>query len=454
MKPLFIQIHTLTTYPAGLKNRDNNGLAKRIGYGDAVRERMSSQCQKYAWRTRLFDTTADGALVPLSMADLAERVGLAMSVRSRLIFDRCIVPALTKGGMSEADAVAWANAAAALFTTKTQADENRANGDEDEDGDDETATKKAPIVLGRVEIDAIVETIRLLADKGLPAHPSVLIEAVEGKPRAEKGAKKGKAATDAAAPSKVPQEIKNAVKEQLANLRALKAHAGLDGALFGRMITASIGSRVDAAVLVAHAFSVSAIEADVDFFSVVDDLKTLDEDDAGASHTNTTELTSGIMIGYAVIDVAKLAENLFAGTDPESTAAVAAWLVESFAQLAPAAKRGSTAAIAHAYATVVEIGTAQPRTLAGAFHRALPRSREDMQEKALVRLMDHARQMDGLHGRPQTRLLATLEDYRKHATSGTTSVALASASLSEASEAVRSAVLAHAAGAVRKGEVA
>src|SRR5690625_861265 len=48
--PKFIQIHTLTSYPATLLNRDDAGFAKRLPFGGVSRTRVSSQCLKYHWR--------------------------------------------------------------------------------------------------------------------------------------------------------------------------------------------------------------------------------------------------------------------------------------------------------------------------------------------------------------------------------------------------------------------
>lgn len=48
--PKFVQIHSLHSYPAALLNRDDSGLAKRLGYGGATRTRISSQCLKRHWR--------------------------------------------------------------------------------------------------------------------------------------------------------------------------------------------------------------------------------------------------------------------------------------------------------------------------------------------------------------------------------------------------------------------
>lgn len=47
---MFVQLHTLTPYPATLLNRDEAGFAKRLPFGGATRTRVSSQCLKYHWR--------------------------------------------------------------------------------------------------------------------------------------------------------------------------------------------------------------------------------------------------------------------------------------------------------------------------------------------------------------------------------------------------------------------
>ena len=77
--PRFLQIHTLHNYPAALLNRDDAGLAKRLPYGDKVRTRISSQCQKRHWRV------ADDAFA-------LKNLNVPMAVRSRetprLIKDR------------------------------------------------------------------------------------------------------------------------------------------------------------------------------------------------------------------------------------------------------------------------------------------------------------------------------------------------------------------------------
>jgi CRISPR system Cascade subunit CasC len=84
----FLQIHTLTHYPACLLNRDDAGFAKRMPFGGAVRTRISSQCLKRHWR--VYDGENS-----LRAIDAPE------SVRSRVAFERFVVTPLVDRGVPE-----------------------------------------------------------------------------------------------------------------------------------------------------------------------------------------------------------------------------------------------------------------------------------------------------------------------------------------------------------------
>ena len=96
-----------------------------------------------------------------------------------------------------------------------------------------------------------------------------------------------------------------------ANLAAMKHHAGLEAALFGRMVTSDLIANTEAAIHVAHAFTVHEEESESDYFTVVDDLKDrAGGDDAGSAGIFDMELTSGLYYGYVVVDVPGLVANL------------------------------------------------------------------------------------------------------------------------------------------------
>ena len=47
---MLVSIHTLHNFPAANLNRDDTGAPKTQYFGGFERARISSQCQKYAWR--------------------------------------------------------------------------------------------------------------------------------------------------------------------------------------------------------------------------------------------------------------------------------------------------------------------------------------------------------------------------------------------------------------------
>ena len=271
---MFIQVHTLRDYAVALPNRGQDGLAKRAPYGGVERQRISSQSIKATLRDSddLVRTGPDGTLVPDQLADLARQLGLETSVRSALIGDRLIRPDLVNAGLPEEEAAAWTDALMGLWRR-----EGAATADD------------TPLVVGRQECRALVEAALSMRVAGLKPDASKEI-----RPLFEK----------AAALRKAPETVQKAI----AALRAMKSHAGIDGAMFGRMATGVGVYNVDSAVHVAHALTVHPIQSVSDFFSVQDQLKDLDSDDRGGSHINTSELTSGLFYGYLVIDLRQLCE--------------------------------------------------------------------------------------------------------------------------------------------------
>jgi CRISPR system Cascade subunit CasC len=363
---MFVQIHTLRDYSTALPNRGQDGLAKRTVYGGIERQRISSQSFKAALRdcNSLVRANGDGSPVPDNLCDLASSLGLSMSVRSALIGDRKVKPKLMAKGLSDEQAQAWSEAIMGLW----RAEEAKADSNQ-------------PIVIGEMEIDFIVDAA--LAIHGSGGNAKALRELFE---------------KDSAL-RKAPEAAQQAVK----SLRAMRAHAGIDGALFGRFATGVAVSNVDSAVHVAHLVTVHPLFSVTDFFSVQDLLKTGNGDDRGGSHINTTELTSGLFYGYVVVDLRQLESN-FTTLSAEQRSGIVGWLVRAVAQVEPAAKLGSTAPYAGLRELMVEVGRRQPRTLIGAFERPTePTQSKTLSDVARERLEAHAREMDDLMGAPAFR---------------------------------------------------
>jgi len=370
---MFVQIHTLRDYSTALPNRGQDGLAKRTIYGGIERQRISSQSFKAALRDNpTLVRTNDGKIVGDTMKDLAQVLGLDMSVRSALIGELKIIPALVSRKLSEEEAKPWSDAIMGLW--------RREGAKVDAD---------TPLVVGEKEISALADAcIALAKTKQKPEDLRKLIDSAR---------ELGKASPPA--------------QEAVASMRAVCSNAGIDGALFGRFATGIAVNNVDSAVHVAHLVTVHPLFSITDFFSVQDLLKTGQGEDRGGSHINTAELTSGLFYGYVVVDVGQLNMN-FADLTQDQRAHIVGWLVRAVAQVEPAAKLGSTAPYSGLRELMVEIGRRQPRSLIGAFERPVEATQHSsLSEEARHRLEAHATEIDALMGAPEYR--STLRQHAK-----------------------------------------
>jgi CRISPR system Cascade subunit CasC len=383
----FLQIHTLTSYPASLLNRDDAGFAKRIPFGDSTRTRISSQCLKRHWRS--FEGCE-------SLRDTAA----PMAMRSRSTHDHEVFQVLKREGADEALAREVTEQVKAELFGKS--DKSKAKDDAEEKKS--TGKKGAKKDLG--------EPLSLLPDeaetkRSEPSGPAGRTEQVTvlGRPEIDYFLSHARAVcAEKPALKEVKARIAARFKNARKNLDAMRAAAGLDAALFGRMVTSDILSRCDAAVHVAHAFTVHAEFAETDYFSAIDELEREREDaQLGSGHIGTTELTSGLFYGYVAVDVPLLVSNLegcdakrWQSADRTLAAEVLRRLVHLMAKVSPGAKLGSTAPHAYALAVMVERGAMQPRTLANAFLRGVGRS--DLLGNAYEALNAHTEAFDAMYG--------------------------------------------------------
>ena len=360
--PRFLQIHTLHSYPAALLNRDDSGLAKRMPFGGAVRTRISSQCLKRHWRV---------AQDEFALKNIA---GSTSAIRSRNTVERRVMQPLRDGGQVAEDVLA---AVGTAFNVGVYG------------GSGTSETGRQPLLLGLPE----VEHLHQRAEAICAEHSN-----------------DAKAAGDAAT------ALFTARRGEGNNFRALldsaRLTAGLEGALFGRMVTSDPGANIDAAVHVAHAFTVHEEESESDYFSVVDDLQGADED-AGAAHIGDMELTAGLFYGYVVVDVPGLVSNL-EGCDAEQwdsadrtlAAKVVEHLVHLIATVSPGAKLGSTAPYGYADLMVVEAGTRQPRSLANAYRDPA----KAQVAAATERLTSYLGKLDAAYTARDVRRVMSVED--------------------------------------------
>ena len=189
----------------------------------------------------------------------------------------------------------------------------------------------------------------------------------------------------------------------------MKHHAGLESALFGRMVTSDLIANTEAAIHVAHAFTVHEEESESDYFTVVDDLKDrAGGDDAGSAGIFDMELTSGLYYGYVTVDIPGLVANL--GGDAPLAGRVVEHLIHLIATVSPGAKLGSTAPYGWAQLLLVETGSRQPRSLANAFRDPVPLDRRGGTLHAAVKAMaGHLTRLDDAYGAKEMRRFLTVE---------------------------------------------
>ncbi len=372
MPSRFLQIHTLTNYPASLLNRDDAGFAKRMPFGGGVRTRISSQCLKRHWRVYDGENSLRSVRAPESL-------------RSRVSFDRFIVDPLVREGTDESLALVAAQklAGKVLGSEAKQEKAGKRGGRQKSDQEASAVPKSAATaqvtVLGRPELDYLCQIAR---------------EAIKA------------AGGDAERTGKEIDRRTNE-KELRKNLQALmpgSLEAGLGAALFGRMVTGDILSRTDAAIHVAHAMTVHAQMAETDYFTAIDDL-VREEGEQGSGHINASELTSGLFYGYVVVDVDGLVGNL--GDDRSLAGDVVERLVHIMSTVSPGAKRGSTAPYAYSHLVLVEAGAAQPRTLQNAFIEPV-RSTGALLQEAYGAMQRHLADLDAMYATNERRSYAGL----------------------------------------------
>ena len=364
--PRFLQIHTLHSYPAALLNRDDSGLAKRMPFGGAVRTRISSQCLKRHWRV---------AQDEFSLGSIA---GSTSALRSRNIVERKVIEPLRVAGNHSKDVL---DAVEAAFNVGVYG------------GSGTSETGRQPLLLGLPEVEYLQEKAAAIC-----AEHTADVEAAKG------------AATD----------LFHTRRGEGNNFRAFRETAtlpgGLEGALFGRMVTSDPGANIEAAIHVAHAFTVHNEESESDYFSVVDDLQR-DDEDAGAAHIGDMELTAGLFYGYVVVDLPGLVSNLegcpaedWQTADRTLAAQVVEHLLHLIATVSPGAKLGSTAPYACADLMLVEAGSRQPRSLANAFRIPAKAQVED----ATAKLSGYLDKLDKCYGGKEVRRLMSVDDCDLH----------------------------------------
>lgn len=340
----FLQLHLLTFYGPANLNRDDLGRPKTCVVGGATRLRVSSQSNKRAWRVSPVFQEALGGHLGIRTKEIGLRAYLALTqnISFAEAMDRTLgLDRLAEPKGADKKAFELAGKIAACF--------GKPKG------------KDAKNQYAVLETEQMVH----MSDAELTAVDELLIR------------------------------FKNGERIEDEDLKLLRAkHSACDISMFGRMIAASPIHNVDAAVQVAHAFSVDKATVEDDFFTAVDDLNRKEED-AGAGHMGIQEFGSGLFYLYICVNRDQLVSNL----DDEKLAQKALHaLAEAACTISPTGKQNSFASRASAAYVLAERDTAQPRSLSLAFLDPIKANEGGMLDTAVAKLRNTRDKMNAAYG--------------------------------------------------------
>ncbi|WP_218080946.1 type I-E CRISPR-associated protein Cas7/Cse4/CasC [Anthocerotibacter panamensis] len=348
-----LEIHVLQSFAPANLNRDENGMPKSTVFGGRPRARISSQCQKRAARKFYQENSM------IEPKHFAERSRAWMPELKQI---------LQAQNIAEVKAETAAKLALEVLGAKFEG---------------EKIESKTILFLGKTEIQAIADI--LIENWGV----------IERKVSEEKPALPTK-------DPNIPKVIEHGLKDSF--------KPG-DVALFGRMMAALPTVNVDAAVQVAHALSVHALQQEFDFFTAVDDLGA--SNDAGADHMGETGYNSSTYYRFAVLDTVQLQKNL--GSVAQSIL-VAQAFVEAFIKAIPSGHQNAFAAHSLPALVMLVVRKGQPISLVDAFENPVyPSDKLSLLEKAVRQFEEHWVDLTKMYGNGSDyQGIVTLTRLEKH----------------------------------------
>lgn len=357
----FIQLHILTFYPASNLNRDDLGRPKTVRIGGKQRLRISSQCNKRNWRTSDVFKQALGSNGKLELSEAFQNAleaskiklhpligvrtkDIGIAVYNALLHLAGVDEPLDEEGNTRKPQTKWAQAIAERFGSKDSEKKGKPYN--------HLKTKQA-FLFSMDELQAIDQLTQTLTAEPKDGELDILS----------------------------------------------KDHQMVDIAMFGRMLAHDGTHKEEAAVQVAHAFTVHEVDVEDDYFTAVDDLNLAPEAGAGSAFLDTAQFGAGLFYLYVCIDRKQLVENLekAGGEDAEQLAnRTIKALTKAATQVTPSGKRNPHGHHTYAHYVLAECGVQQPRSLAVAFLEAV--KNDDMLGAAIERLQKVQNNMDDVYG--------------------------------------------------------
>lgn len=344
----FIQFHGLFDYSLSNPNRGRDNEPKRAIIGNVERQRISSQCLKRTWRTSDLFIQAFGG--KLGEGNLGIRTKeMAAAVYGKLL----------EGGLSDAQADQWTRIIAAVFGAAKP--EKNGKADSKDQYQNETLFFCTPDE--KKALDAFVA--KVIQEKLSPPN-------VKGKEKLEEEALK--------------------IRAQILKTET----TAVDVALFGRMFAPDKDYSIEGCMQVAHALTVATFEAEPDFFTAVDDIKSSDEatgENRGGGHLGTFTMGGGVYYCYASLNRTSL---LAALKDEDLVKKVCRVFTETFFTVFAKAKGNSCAQQGRAFYGRIERGEKLPRNLSIAFLEAI--QDWNVAKTAIARIENHSEALNKVYG--------------------------------------------------------
>lgn len=347
----YLNYHVLISHSPSCLNRDDMNMQKSAIFGGKRRVRISSQSLKRAIRK----------------SDYYKQHFGDPSIRTNKL--NKIIGLLTERLSDEFDETEIRFAAESFVKAAKTTDSEESEGDQEPDTVTEQgqetpkSSKKLAVAPWAVEeMREICRVIREIKSEGLSEKERESALKRVGK-TVGKGKDKRKLTQDDCLEEALNKKIVKELKEKAENMTRAVSSA-LDIALSGRMATSGLMTPVDGALAVAHVITTHSVDADIDWFTAVDDLVE-DEGEVGAGHLNTQEFSSGVFYRYASLNIRQLQDNL-GGVPRDRALDIGAHLLHLLATIVPNAKQQSFAAHNLADLAIASFGD-MPLSLANAF---------------------------------------------------------------------------------------
>ncbi|HUW12626.1 MAG TPA: type I-E CRISPR-associated protein Cas7/Cse4/CasC [Anaerolineae bacterium] len=350
---MLIQIHMLQNYAPSNLNRDDTGSPKNANFGGVLRGRISSQCLKRSIRmSEVFE-------------EAFEEQGLLAKRTKRL-------PGLIRDELEAVGVDSETIEAIINRVPEIGSESGRERGRRTEEDEGPLETRQL-IFIGQNEL-------RPTAEKLLQIYQ-------------EQGEKKW-----------AEMKIADITKELGASLPR-----SVDVAMFGRMTTSDAFEDVQAAVQVAHALSVNALEQEFDYFTAVDDIS----GESGAGMIGDVEYNSSTYYKYFNVHWEQLCKNL--GGDVQVARRAVLALLEAAATAQPSGKQNTFAAHNLPDLILVEVREKNlPVSYANAFLKPASNShKKTLMDDAVARLDDFVARIGTTYGLEamDQRALTAVQDY-------------------------------------------